>query len=1297
MPAKKPHPPLLSPRQLSPVLTSVPSLCCRLLLFLLSARSNFANPALNHVAIVCRSWPLLTLPRGPHRESAATRPAACRIERPRPPEALQNGLLAAAPGVDSAAPPCPTAAPGPSPSIRLAAAEQHALVLARPLQPDAVVPAPPDHFRLREQLAGSNVGKPISAPVADAPSSRALIDSDNITGRKSINQYEVIEEIGRGMHGKVKLARNTVTGENVAIKIIPRFSKKRRLGRVTAMSPQDKTKKEIAILKKIRHPNVVALLEVIDDPELKKIYMVLEHVELGEVVWRKKGLPHICQHERRRIEREMRGDAPTAEEEQYNQLLERRQALKELKRARMAQNFAGPSDYWSVEHGAADEGSSLGRWSRIPSREDCAIADGHPSPPGSRRSSRAPSRSLSITSTGQPPTELDEVVDWSGDMETPMPQPSSTTALDGTMHGAYVQDGFRARSSSMADSIISHMSSVDYNPRAHDPFAEDFSFVPCFTLDQARSTFRDTVLGLEYLHYQGVVHRDIKPANLLWSKDHRVKISDFGVSYFGRPIRDGELDETVSESEAKDFDDDLELAKTVGTPAFFAPELCYTDLDKTEQPKVSEQIDVWSLGVTLYCLIYARIPFLAEDEFQMFKKIATEDVHISRRRLKPVDPSTSPSATSLYKRQNAHPYRDDNDLEYEEVDNLLYDLLRQMLLKNPEKRIRLRDIKRHPWVVQGIANPVGWIDDTDPARPSCGRKIQVDEKDMSFAVVPLNFLQRARSVMKKAVGKVMHPLGERSDSKSRRRATSSAASSAGDSMFRHTAPPTQYTSDRRGSLRVDDYFTQAAKDPSDHPAPASSTTDLQPETVAYDPLATVLPPLERPRESGPEESDNANRETGCSRRFQRQNGPVNLTSNFLNLNPALSHQTRSTPVTPHYHRPREDRRDGETTGRKTRGFEAQGDDISRSASVDRALFVSTDKRAQAHVALSNAVAPGNMQWPRHPRPMRSVDLGRGGPGHSNPSPLSSSPKTSTATYQHGQPQSDPNFHTRQQARVDERPQTAHRVESSSNAKRRGHRGHISSSPESLAPGASSSSPTKLASEQDEAQGADVDPVNIPCPPSPGVQEWAQHPGAPSRGNSMTTTKSCSMESMPSTGTPLTSPSLTTSPMATDGPPKNRSQNMLIFQSDPSLPALLSGASSISADMEGELLCKPGVVNQSPRLESADSITPPALAKDAASSFSMDHVFGNAPAMESGPLALHLQPPGPEGPGPVESATRPADDDDDNASDDGILLMVKSRKRTSLLPKASPARPFEAKRRDTGTSTASNETAKEGAR
>ena len=77
---------------------------------------------------------------------------------------------------------------------------------------------------------------------------KADVDVDPVSGRKIINQYEVMDELGRGVHGKVKLARNTKTQELVAIKIIPRFSKKRRLGKVTS---QDKSKREIAILKKI--------------------------------------------------------------------------------------------------------------------------------------------------------------------------------------------------------------------------------------------------------------------------------------------------------------------------------------------------------------------------------------------------------------------------------------------------------------------------------------------------------------------------------------------------------------------------------------------------------------------------------------------------------------------------------------------------------------------------------------------------------------------------------------------------------------------------------------------------------------------------------------------------------------------------------------------------------------------------------------------------------------------------------------------------------------------------------------
>ena len=97
-------------------------------------------------------------------------------------------------------------------------------------------------------------------------------DYDQRTGAKTINRYEFLETIGRGVHGKVKLARDIETGESVAIKIVNRVTRK-RLGRWDPMEAEQKIRREIAIMKKCIHPNVVVLREVMDDPNSKKIYL----------------------------------------------------------------------------------------------------------------------------------------------------------------------------------------------------------------------------------------------------------------------------------------------------------------------------------------------------------------------------------------------------------------------------------------------------------------------------------------------------------------------------------------------------------------------------------------------------------------------------------------------------------------------------------------------------------------------------------------------------------------------------------------------------------------------------------------------------------------------------------------------------------------------------------------------------------------------------------------------------------------------------------------------------------------
>ncbi|KAK6083570.1 serine threonine-protein kinase ssp1 [Seiridium cupressi] len=1147
---------------------------------------------------------------------------------------------------------------------------------------------------------------------------KALVDMDLMTGRKIINQYEVIEEIGRGVHGKVKLARNLENSENVAIKIVARFSKKRRLGKVTAMSPQDKTKKEIAILKKIRHPNVVALLEIIDDPELKKIYMVLEHVELGEVIWRKKGLPWICAYERRRIEKEMRGEVDTEEEAEYVKLMDKRVAIKEVKRAKMQQKQRGPEDYWSIEYGAAndDDPASL---PRTLSKDEKSILQQlemryGSNREGSRATSRAPSMNdLSRAGTPQPfePDASSVDGDYSSDLETPGPllsQPGSSSALDTAIFNP--EDAmFRGRSPSMADSIISHMSSVDFNPQSHDPFADDFSYVPCFTIEDARFTFRDTVLGLEYLHYEGIVHRDIKPANLLWTRDHRVKIADFGVSYFGRPVRDGEVDETVSESEARDFDDDLELAKTVGTPAFFAPELCYTDLDGGQQPRISELIDVWSLGVTLYCLIFARIPFMAEDEFQMFRKIALDDAHIPRRRLMPVDPQTNPSTQSLYKRPSSAPgYRADDDLVYEELDDNLYDLLRRMLTKNPDKRIRLRDVKRHPWVTQGIPDVVAWLDDTDPSRQSSGRKIQVDEKDIGGAVVPLTFLERLRSTAKKITNKLTtHRSAEKMDQHTRRRANSSAASSAGESVA--TAASHTYSRDgRRKSIRPDDYFAASehplaqsvTASPQGSPANDVSTYDLPQEATSVGGdfnRRTSRSAMDFNPESDLPYRSPSRMSTSSSKAFHQSNHlrTRSITNGFLALTaaPLISH---TTPATPAADFTTQD--DPIASLRKARDMRPL-DDGSRSRSVDRGLFANVDKRAEPKVSLSTAVAPGNVELPpRRPTALGLTESGQTSGGDPLPSPMFFSPRA-IRTYQHGEPSSElgrspTNSHERQSSLpyADPRLLTSQQV-MMMEGKTPPPRMYKPSTPASFAR-AQEQMMRRQQREDDEhakrqelvASRAGVDPSAIPCPPSPDDDTSFEKPLPPSRRDTTGTIISASSTSIGNLMTPLTSPSEVTSPVSID---KETRQDSQIFRSDPSLPALLSGASSVSADAEGEFLQRPGSVDRPSLIETTDSLTPPAFDKETMAGFPLE-AFGS----EDSAVQLHFAS-SLHGQNSSMYSSRAVEDDDSSDSDEGLVMAKTKRKGPAKDQTSQPLSRIatSARRRDTQTSVGSTETAK----
>jgi serine/threonine protein kinase len=94
------------------------------------------------------------------------------------------------------------------------------------------------------------------------------------------------------------------------------------------------------------------------------------------------------------------------------------------------------------------------------------------------------------------------------------------------------------------------------------------------------------------------IHQDIKPDNLLISNNDELKIVDFG----------------VSEIFVKGND---KLKKSAGSPAFMAPELCVARHGEVS----GKAADIWSMGVTLYCMIYGKTPFTSTSLLELYDMI----------------------------------------------------------------------------------------------------------------------------------------------------------------------------------------------------------------------------------------------------------------------------------------------------------------------------------------------------------------------------------------------------------------------------------------------------------------------------------------------------------------------------------------------------------------------------------------------------------------------------------------------------------------------------------------------------
>jgi serine/threonine-protein kinase len=120
--------------------------------------------------------------------------------------------------------------------------------------------------------------------------------------------------------------------------------------------------------------------------------------------------------------------------------------------------------------------------------------------------------------------------------------------------------------------------------------------------ERALGYARQVCGALVYMHGQGVVHRDLKPENMLATDAEQIKIMDFGIA----------LDESARRLTWAG------LSTTIGTPDYMAPE-------QISGRRGDARTDIYSLGMVLYEMLTANLPFEGANVYAVMKAKASQD------------------------------------------------------------------------------------------------------------------------------------------------------------------------------------------------------------------------------------------------------------------------------------------------------------------------------------------------------------------------------------------------------------------------------------------------------------------------------------------------------------------------------------------------------------------------------------------------------------------------------------------------------------------------------------------------
>jgi len=161
------------------------------------------------------------------------------------------------------------------------------------------------------------------------------------------------------------------------------------------------------------------------------------------------------------------------------------------------------------------------------------------------------------------------------------------------------------------------------------------------TETEARSVISQTLQAMSFCHNRGIIHRDLKLENILFADETKaiIKVVDFG----------------ISGAYTKKF-----VEKTdAGSLKYMPPELV-----SSENINANPLIDIWAIGIMMYCMLFGYLPFNGDTTKEIVDNIISKRIDIPK----------------------------DKYITAECID-----LLKKMLEKNTAKRIQMVDILNHKW------------------------------------------------------------------------------------------------------------------------------------------------------------------------------------------------------------------------------------------------------------------------------------------------------------------------------------------------------------------------------------------------------------------------------------------------------------------------------------------------------------------------------------------------------------------------------------------------------------------------